>query len=149
MRGLSVSSVNVLRFGDSCRAHRCFLGAGGCQCWSVPGCPGRAMAAGADGAPEGDIQKLTSSFLLGRRIHMLLIQHENQLISLQFSGAAGMIKANSIATNGAWCWLCCTTPALCISPQVVGEILYPCVIRGTGRPYMALQEALMVSVEKV
>lgn len=80
---------------------------------------------------------------------MLLIQHENQLISLQFSGAAGMIKANSIATNGAWCWLCCTTPALCISPQVVGKILYPCVIRGTGRPYMALQEALMVSVEKI
>lgn len=31
---------------------------------------------------------------------MLLIQHEKQLISLRFFGAAGMIKANSIAGAG-------------------------------------------------
>lgn len=48
------------------------------------------LGAGTDGAPEGEIQKLTSSFLLGRRVHMSPIEDESLLISLEHSEAAGM-----------------------------------------------------------
>lgn len=51
---------------------------------------GCGMGAGTDGAPEGEIQKLTSSFLSGRRVHMSPIEDESLLISLEHSEAAGM-----------------------------------------------------------
>lgn len=48
------------------------------------------LGAGTDGAPEGEIQKLTSSFILGRRVHMSPIEDESLLISPEHSEAAGM-----------------------------------------------------------
>lgn len=80
--------MNVFKFVDS---QRC------CCCFLVSGLPRVTLqqrvvglGAGTDGAPEGEIQKLTSSFLLGRRVHMSPIEDESLLISLEHSEAAGM-----------------------------------------------------------
>lgn len=43
---------------------------------------------GADGAPEGEIQKLMSSFLLRRRVHMPSVEHKRVLVSLEGSRGA-------------------------------------------------------------
>lgn len=48
------------------------------------------LRAGADGAPEGEIQKLTSSFLLGRCDHMPSMEHKSLLVSLEHLGDARM-----------------------------------------------------------
>lgn len=62
----------------------------------VPGSLGHTVVAGS-GTGGGcrwrsrrDIQRLTSSFLLGRHVHMPSIQHKNQLVSLESSRASRM-----------------------------------------------------------
>lgn len=80
--------MDVFKFVDSQRCCCCFLGSGLPRVTLQQRVVG--LGAGTDGAPEGEIQKLTSSFLLGRRVHMSPIEDESLLISLEHSEAAGV-----------------------------------------------------------
>lgn len=127
----------MLRSGDSCRACCCFLGR-----WRVPelACAWLPWSCHGSGcrwcSRRGYLEahKLVS-FRETRPYAARTVQEPADQSAVLWGCWNDKSKFYS------WCWLCCAALALCVSSQAVGEILYSCVIRAAGRPYMAFHEA--------